>query len=105
MVPPFTVDFRLGRVRPADESTWKEAMRRARTTEERPKKNISTASMGDKLGRLHLGRQDLSTLQSRKMKGLKRSRADKDGLEGQADDAMSAEKKQRRGGTGEVAVE
>ena len=38
------------------------------------KKNIETDTMGDKLGRVHLGRQDLSKLQSRKMKGLKRRR-------------------------------
>ena len=30
--------------------------------------------MGDKMGRVHLGRQDLSELQTRKMKGLKRGR-------------------------------
>ena len=30
--------------------------------------------MGDKMGRIHLGRQDLDELQTRKMKGLKRSR-------------------------------
>ena len=30
--------------------------------------------MGDKIGRVHLGRQDLSDLQTRKMKGLKRGR-------------------------------
>ena len=30
--------------------------------------------MGDKIGRIHLGRQDLSNLQTRKMKGLKRGR-------------------------------
>ena len=38
------------------------------------KKNIETDMMGDKLGRIHLGKQDLSELQTRKMKGLKRSR-------------------------------
>ena len=30
--------------------------------------------MGDKIGRIHLGRQDLKELQTRKMKGLKRDR-------------------------------
>lgn len=30
--------------------------------------------MGDKMGRIHLGRQDLNELQTRKMKGLKRGR-------------------------------
>jgi ribosome production factor 2 len=30
--------------------------------------------MGDKIGRIHLGRQNLNDLQTRKMKGLKRLR-------------------------------
>ena len=40
------------------------------------KKNVETDLVGDKIGRIHLGRQDLSELQTRKMKGLKRSRDD-----------------------------
>jgi hypothetical protein len=40
----------------------------------RSKKNIETDIVGDKMGRIHLGRQDLDELQTRKMKGLKRSR-------------------------------
>jgi len=35
------------------------------------RKNIETDDMGDLVGRIHLGKQDLSSLQSRKMKGLK----------------------------------
>jgi len=70
------MDLRVGRVQEADESMLKEAMRKARGTEEKTKKNITTDSMGDKIGRVHLGRQDLSQLQLRKMKGLKRSRGD-----------------------------
>lgn len=38
------------------------------------KKNVETNIVGDKIGRIHLGRQDLSELQTQKMKGLKRSR-------------------------------
>ncbi|POR39711.1 Ribosome biogenesis protein RPF2 [Tolypocladium paradoxum] len=70
------MDFRVGRVKEADESMLKEAMRKARGTEEKTKKNVTTDTMGDKIGRVHLGRQDLSQLQLRKMKGLKRSRGD-----------------------------
>jgi ribosome production factor 2 len=70
------MDFRVGRVREPDESMLKEAMKKPRGTEERTKKNITTDSMGDKIGRVHLGKQDLSELQLRKMKGLKRSRKD-----------------------------
>ena len=70
------MDLTVGRMREADEAMQKEAMRKARGVEERTKKNITTDSMGDKLGRVHLGKQDLSQLQLRKMKGLKRRRGD-----------------------------
>jgi ribosome production factor 2 len=68
------MDFRVGRMKEADESVLKEAMKKARTSLERPKKNIQTDVVGDKIGRIHLGKQDLKDLQTRKMKGLKRSR-------------------------------
>ena len=68
------VDFRIGRVKHAEESVWKEAMKRPKGTEARTKKNMETDAMGDKLGRIHMGRQDLAKLQTRKMKGLKRGR-------------------------------
>ena len=35
------------------------------------RKNIETDEMGDKVGRIHLGNQDLGKMQGRKMKGLK----------------------------------
>lgn len=67
-------DFSVGRVREADESVMKEAMKQGKKPQdsEKTKKNISMDSIGDKIGRVHLGRQDLSGLQTRKMKGLKR---------------------------------
>ena len=68
------VNMRIGRYREPDASTWKEAMKKAKGGEARPKKNVEMDSMGDKIGRIHLGRQDLSELQTRKMKGLKRGR-------------------------------
>ncbi|CAD6452215.1 014245d2-be29-4e87-83a3-587cfc6217bf [Sclerotinia trifoliorum] len=80
------MDFRVGRVKEADESIMKEAMKRARGSAERPKKNISTDIVGDKVGRIHLGKQDLKELQTRKMKGLKRSRDVADDDEGEDDE-------------------
>ncbi|KAH9886780.1 Brix-domain-containing protein [Xylariomycetidae sp. FL2044] len=68
------MDFRVGRMQEADPAVWKEAMKKAKGAEEKTKKNVSTDTMGDKVARIHLGRQDLSELQTRKMKGLKRSR-------------------------------
>lgn len=79
------IDFRVGRVKEPEEQILKEAMKRAKTAEERPKKNIQIDRMGDKIGRIHLGRQDFSALQTRKVKGLKRSRDVADS-EGQAMD-------------------
>jgi ribosome production factor 2 len=69
-----TFDFRVGRVREADQSVMKEAMKQGKKPQdsERTKKNIGMDVIGDKIGRVHLGRQDLGTLQTRKMKGLKR---------------------------------
>lgn len=98
------IDFRVGRIREADDDMMKAALKKAKGTEvclvfhaqvllvysdrqygtedmltlesfqARPKKNVETDVVGDKIGRIHLGRQDLGELQTRKMKGLKRGR-------------------------------
>lgn len=68
-------DFRVSRYKEADADAMKEALKHGRRPNEaRTKKNIETDLVGDKIGRVHLGKQDLSTLQTRKMKGLKRGR-------------------------------
>ncbi|KIX02906.1 uncharacterized protein Z518_08849 [Rhinocladiella mackenziei CBS 650.93] len=68
-------DFRVGRYRDADPAVMREALKHnRRPNEARTKKNIETDLVGDKIGRVHLGKQDLSSLQTRKMKGLKRGR-------------------------------
>lgn len=74
------VDFRVGRMQAVAESVMKEAMRKPRGAEPKAKKNIETDLMGDRVGRIHLGKQDLGNLQTRKMKGLKRNRHD-DGID------------------------
>lgn len=98
------LDFRVGRTKHADEATMKEALKTARLPgDERSKKNIETSRMGDKLGRIHLGRQDLGDLQTRKMKGLKRGRADQEEDSDEEERAMGARiaagktKKQKNG--------
>lgn len=94
------MDFRVGRMKEADESVMKEALRKARTSAERPKKNISTDIVGDKIGRIHLGKQDLKELQTRKMKGLKRSRDVADSEDEMDEDVISGDdaiKKPRKG--------
>jgi ribosome production factor 2 len=89
------MDFRLGRSQEPDAAMLKEAMRQARTNEERTKKNIKTDIMGDKIGRIHTGKLDLSELQTRKMKGLKRER-DQGGLDDEATVVEEVEEPRRK---------
>ncbi|KAL6720707.1 rRNA-binding ribosome biosynthesis protein rpf2 [Lecanora helva] len=90
------IDFRVGRCQRAEEGMWKEVMRRAKGKEGKAKKNVETDRVGDKIGRIHLGRQDLSGLQTRKMKGLKRRRGgseedEGEGMEGIEEDIVSVD--------------
>jgi ribosome production factor 2 len=66
------MDLRVGRVKEAEELVMREALRKPKQLEPKTKKNIEMDPIGDKLGKIHVGKQDLSTLQTRKMKGLKR---------------------------------
>jgi ribosome production factor 2 len=70
------IDFTVGRERFPDPDMMKEALKKPKGTEPRTKKNIDMDIMGDKVGKIHVGKQDLSQMQTRKMKGLKRSRND-----------------------------
>ncbi len=53
-------------------------------------KNISRDAFGTKHGRVHMQKQDITKLQTRKMKGLKRAASDK-----KTADSGSGEKKKR----------
>lgn len=64
-------DFKIGRrITPAPE-VEKEAYRKPKQLQPKEKKNVSTDFMGDKVAQIHVGKQDLAKLQTRKMKGLK----------------------------------
>lgn len=54
-------------------------------------KNVSHDAFGSKLGQVHMKRQDFSKLQTRKLKGLKRSHDQRD----LAVDPSTARKKQK----------
>lgn len=86
-----TFDFRVGRVKEADGDVMKEAMKQGKRSNEmqKTKKNVGMDVIGDKIGRVHLGKQDLGGLQTRKMKGLKRrAGVDDEDDEGEADADM-----------------
>ena len=86
------MDLRIGRYKEAEAGMWKETMRRGKGVEGKVKKNVETDRVGDQIGRIHLGRQDLGELQSRKMKGLKRARDEVEevgGMEEEEEDMVS----------------
>ena len=49
----------------------KKKLLKPKQLEAKVKKNVTTDFMGDKVAQIHVGKQDLSKLQTRKMKGLK----------------------------------
>lgn len=64
-------DFKIGRrVSPAPE-VEKDALSKPKQLVAKVKKNVTTDFMGDKIAQIHVGNQDMSKMQTRKMKGLK----------------------------------
>lgn len=83
------MDFNLGRELFPDADMLKEALKKPKGMEARTKKNVDTDIMGDKTGKIHVGKQDFGNLQTRKMKGLKRGREERDEeVEQQHEDSM-----------------
>lgn len=70
-------DFVLRRRRPAALDQLAQSLKRPKAQSEKStlgkgdRKNVDVDDMGDIVGQVHLGRQDLGKLQTRKMKGLK----------------------------------
>ncbi|KAL6703040.1 rRNA-binding ribosome biosynthesis protein rpf2 [Coniothyrium glycines] len=82
------LDVTLGREMFPDPDMLKEALKKPRGAEPRTKKNIDVDGMGDKTGKIHVGKQDFGNLQTRKMKGLKRGRG---GSDDEADEEVGVE--------------
>ncbi|EMR11650.1 hypothetical protein PNEG_00088 [Pneumocystis murina B123] len=65
-------DFSIKRTHEANEKMMKEAMKKPKKHLPKIKKNIDIDKMGDKIGQIHLEKQNINQLQTRKFKGLKR---------------------------------
>ncbi|CAH0586911.1 unnamed protein product [Chrysodeixis includens] len=72
-----SIDFKLRRARLGSDDLFKEACRVPREIRPITKKNISRDAFGSKMGRIHMGKQDIQRLQTRKMKGLKKTPEEK----------------------------
>ncbi|KZS89764.1 Brix-domain-containing protein [Sistotremastrum niveocremeum HHB9708] len=73
-----SLDLTMRRHQDADPDLWKAAMKKPKMKKQdvekglgKKRKNMEVDDMGDLRGRLHVAKQDLSKLQTRKMKGLK----------------------------------
>lgn len=68
------MNIKIGRIKMHDEQMWRQSMRKPKEIDGKKVKNVKHDDMGDKFGRIHVGKQNLDQLQTRKMKGLKRGR-------------------------------
>ncbi|CAG8499283.1 1170_t:CDS:2, partial [Acaulospora morrowiae] len=71
-------NFFIRRTKFAKDEVYKQATRIPKSLKPKKEKNIDVNEMGDVVGRIHVGKQDLSKLQTRKMKGLKREAREDD---------------------------
>jgi len=67
-----SIDLVVRRHKIASDSLYKTARKQPKEIIKKKKKNISMDPFGNRLGRIHMEKQDLSKLQTRKRKGLKR---------------------------------
>ncbi|XP_063299583.1 ribosome production factor 2 homolog [Pelobates fuscus] len=88
MGPSF--DFVMRRTHLASDDLYKQSMKLPKALLGKKKKNISHNTFGTKFGRIHMQKQDLGKLQTRKMKGLKKRPGDVTAV-----DQESPQKKQR----------
>lgn len=88
------MDLTLRRSKLASEDLMKEALRKPKVLKVVKKKNISVDGLGTKHGRIHIGKQDINKLQTRKMKGLRKTTEEK-----------KADRKLKRKSAGEVNIE
>ncbi|XP_029676467.1 ribosome production factor 2 homolog [Formica exsecta] len=61
----------------ASEDLFKDACKKPKALKVKKKKNISTDTFGTTFGRIHIGEQNINNIQTRKMKGLKKTLLEK----------------------------
>lgn len=72
-----SADFSLNRDKFASENLMKKAMKQPKQLKQKMRKNTSEDVFGTKHGRIHLGRQNVGEIQTRKVKALRKPRFQK----------------------------
>ncbi|XP_043255241.1 ribosome production factor 2 homolog isoform X2 [Colletes gigas] len=70
-------DLLCRRTKLASEDLFKRACKKPKELKVKKKKNVSKDNFGATFGRIHIGAQNINSIQTRKMKGLKKSMAEK----------------------------
>jgi|TARA_B110000091_G_scaffold42713_1_gene46432 ribosome production factor 2 len=71
-----SIDMSIRRVVTANPEVERIAMKRPKLDKKKHVKNVGSNAFSDRVGRLHMGKQDLSKLQLRKVKALKKRKID-----------------------------
>ena len=71
-----SMTLRLDRTKWASEALRKESLRQPKENKPKRTKNVEHDELANTYGRVHVGKQDLSKLQTRKMKALKKQKTD-----------------------------
>ncbi|RZF42489.1 hypothetical protein LSTR_LSTR004408 [Laodelphax striatellus] len=72
-----SIDFKLRRTKLASDDLFSRSCKQQYCMEPHNTKNINYDKFGTRMGRIHIAKQDINKLQTRKMKGLKKSVAEK----------------------------
>ncbi|OAD58188.1 Ribosome production factor 2 like protein, partial [Eufriesea mexicana] len=70
-------DLICRRTKLASDDLFKQACKKPKQLKVKKKKNISMDNLGTTFGRIHIGAQNINNIQTRKMKGLKKTIAEK----------------------------
>lgn len=72
-----SIDFSIRRTKIASDDLYKLSRKQPKQLKVGKKKNISRDELGNKKGRVHMGKQKIDTVQTRKVKALRRTPAEK----------------------------
>lgn len=72
-----SIDFTIRRTKIASEDLYKLSRRQPKQLKTTQKKNITRDTLGNKKGRVHLGKQKVSSIQTRKVRALQKTATEK----------------------------
>ena len=67
------VDLNVRRTQLASDDLFKQSCKKPKDLKVKKKKNVSKDGLGSTFGRIHMGGQNINSIQTRKMKGLKKT--------------------------------